>query len=72
MCLKIKQGKKIQRKFIAHTIRRDNNHFLKRLLFNSNKQKYVGRPAQNIIDTVVKSEGITREQYFSMTLQRKF
>ena len=63
--------KRQQRNYLAHIVRKDNSSIVKRLLFNNDIGHKPGRQA-TLLTAVMKSEGCTRDEFFTGAAQRKY
>ena len=59
-----------QSHFIAHQVRRENTHFIKRLLFNCSPQTRKGKPAQSMIEYVSKQCDTSRDLFLQGCIKK--
>ena len=62
---------KQQSSYLAHLARQSNQCLTKRLLFNANKRTKIGRPTETLEDKVMKSSGLTKDNFYKEALKRK-
>jgi len=60
-----------QKAWMGHIIREQNDAMTKILLFNTVKNRKVGRPVSTILDNVVKQSGVDMLQFLKDSFQRK-
>lgn len=60
-----------QRNWIAHIVRRNNSHPCKKLTFHTTKRKQRGRPTASIMDHVVVSSGMVKQNLLKKLFTRK-
>ena len=68
----LKLVQKRHMKFVAYRIRRNNNQFLKQLIFNVIVQCRIGRPAQRILEIISRNTGIKPELFLQNVWEKKF
>ena len=63
---------KRQTSFIAHQIRRNNDHMVKQLMFNVESKIGRGRPSHTLIEKIVSNLQISRDRFYEFCLLRKY
>ena len=64
--------KSLQKKYLAHTIRRPDDDAAKQLVFNRDKYRKRGRPVPTLLSQVLNDTGMSEQTFFRKARNREF